>query len=76
VKASGLLDSNTRTMAVFAGVLAGSPLWFFLFEITVQNIALVWLARERRRRDDQLISLLGASAQAASAPNWSLARRA
>jgi phosphatidylglycerophosphate synthase len=76
VKASGLLDSNTRTIAVFVGVLAGSPLWFFLFEITVQNIALIWLGRERRRRDDQLITLLGASAQAASAPNWSLARRA
>jgi phosphatidylglycerophosphate synthase len=76
VKASGLLDSNTRTIALFASILAGSPLWFFLFEITVQNVALIWLRRERRRRDDQLISALGASAQAASAPNWSLARRA
>ncbi len=76
VKSSGLLDSNTRSLAAFASVLAGSPLWFFLFEMTVLNIALVWFARERRRRDDQLISTLGASAQAASAPNWSLARRA
>jgi hypothetical protein len=76
VKSSGLLDSNTRTIAAFASVLAGSPLWFFLFEITVLNIAVVWLGRERRRRDDQLVSRLGASAQAASAPNWSLARRA
>jgi phosphatidylglycerophosphate synthase len=76
VKASGVLDSNTRTIAVFAGMLAGSPVWFFLFEITVQNIALIWLGRERRRRDDKLIAALGAPAQAASAPNWSLASRA
>ena len=76
VKSSGVLDSNTRTIAAFASVLAGSPMWFFLFEITVLNMALVWLGRERRRRDDQLVSLLGASAQAASAPNWSFARRA
>ena len=76
VKRSGLLDSNTRTIAAFASMLAGSPVWFFLFETTVLNIALVWFGRERRRRDDQLVTLLGASAQAASAPNWSLARRA
>jgi phosphatidylglycerophosphate synthase len=76
VKTSGLLDSNTRTIAAFASILAGSPLWFFLFEMTVLNIALLWLGRERRRRDDQLIGLLGVSAQAASAPNWSFARRA
>ena len=76
VKASGLLDSNTRTIAAFTSILAGSPLWFFLFEIAVQTAALIWLGRERRRRDDQLIAQLGASAQAASAPNWSLASRA
>ena len=75
VKASGLLDSNTRTIAVFASMLAGSPLWFFLFEIVVLNVALAWLGRERRRREDQLLASLSA-AQAASAPNWSLARRA
>ena len=49
VKASGVLDSNTRTIAAFASILAGSPLWFFLFEITVLTVALVWLARERQR---------------------------
>ena len=43
VKSGGVLDSNTRTIAAFASVLAGSPLWFFLFEITVLNMALVWL---------------------------------
>ncbi len=76
VKSGGLLDSNTRTMAVFAGVLAGSPVWFFLFEITVQNIAMVWLGLERRRCDERLIASLGTPVQAASAPNWSLASRA
>jgi phosphatidylglycerophosphate synthase len=76
VKASGVLDSNTRTIAVFAGVLAGSPLWFFLFEITFLNIAMIWFGRERRLRNDRLVAMLGASSQAASAPNWSLARRA
>jgi phosphatidylglycerophosphate synthase len=76
VKASGLLDSNTRTIAAFASILAGSPLWFFLFEIAVLNIVLVLIGRERRRRDDRLVAVVEGSAQAASAPNWSLARRA
>ena len=40
VKASGVLDSNTRTLVAFLAVLAGNPLWFFVFELTVLNLAL------------------------------------
>jgi phosphatidylglycerophosphate synthase len=45
VKASGLLDSNTRTAAVFLSMLAGTALWFFLFEAVVLSlvaVAVVW----------------------------------
>jgi phosphatidylglycerophosphate synthase len=40
VKQSGLLGSNTRTLAAFLSILAGSPIWFFLFELTALNLVL------------------------------------
>jgi phosphatidylglycerophosphate synthase len=58
VKASGILDSNTRTIAAFASMLAGSPLWFFLFEIVALNGALAVLTRRRGRVDARLIAAL------------------
>ncbi|HEY2482590.1 MAG TPA: CDP-alcohol phosphatidyltransferase family protein [Caulobacteraceae bacterium] len=49
VKASGVLDSNTRTVAAFLAILAGRPLWFFVFEFTVLNLALAVIAATRLR---------------------------
>lgn len=54
VKASGLMDSNTRTLAAFLAVLAGQPLWFFVFEFTVLNLALATLATARLRANRAL----------------------
>jgi phosphatidylglycerophosphate synthase len=69
VKASAVLSGNTRTIAAFLSMLAGSPLWFFLFEIGVLNAALVTLAVWRRRRDGALLNGLASGGQAALAPN-------
>jgi phosphatidylglycerophosphate synthase len=67
VKASGVMGSNVRTFAAFASILAGSPLWFFLFEITALNLALVVVAALRGRLNRSLAARL--DAQAATAPN-------
>ncbi len=77
VKASGVLDSNTRTLAAFVSMLAGGPLWFFLFEIVILNVAMCVIRNLRRRRGAQFVAELQSwSHQAASAPNCSLANRA
>ena len=76
VKRGGMLGGNSRTIAAFLSMLAGSPLWFFLFEIVVLNLGLVMLIIWRGRCNRELSATLRASAQAASAPNCSLASRA
>ena len=69
VRASAVLGANTRTLAAFACLLAGAPLWFFLFEIVILNLALIGLTAWRRRRDRALLAALAVSDQAALAPN-------
>jgi phosphatidylglycerophosphate synthase len=54
VKASGILGSNARTLATFLAVLAGRPLWFFLWELTALNLALAVLAVWRARTSARL----------------------
>jgi hypothetical protein len=54
VKASGVLDSNTRTLAVFLAVLAGNALWFFAFELTALNLALAVLLVRRAKANRDL----------------------
>jgi phosphatidylglycerophosphate synthase len=58
VKWSGLLGSTTRSVAVVASLLAGSPLWFFLYEIVALNIALVVFVVWRRRANFEVARLL------------------
>jgi phosphatidylglycerophosphate synthase len=58
VKASGVLSMNTRTFAVFVAVLLQRPLWFFLFELTVLNLALVGFAFWRARTSAALVRKL------------------
>jgi phosphatidylglycerophosphate synthase len=58
VKASGMLGSNVRTAAAFFSVLAGSPVWFFLFEVTCLNLALAILAAVRWRSNCSLTDQL------------------
>lgn len=52
VKRSGLLSSNSRTLAAFLAVLVRHPGWFFIYEITVLNGVLlaVLIARAVRNR--------------------------
>ncbi|MGI9169295.1 MAG: CDP-alcohol phosphatidyltransferase family protein [Caulobacteraceae bacterium] len=69
VKASAVLGGNVRTLAAFLSVLAGAPLWFFLFEIVALNLALIGLTLWRRRIDGELAARLAGAAQAAAAPN-------
>ena len=54
IKASGIMDSNTRTVAAFLAVLATQPLWLFVFELTALNVALVGLAVARGRANSDL----------------------
>lgn len=39
----GLLSANHRTIFLGLAMLAGKPLWYFLYEIILLNIALIWL---------------------------------
>ena len=50
-------------------MLAGGPLWFFLYEIVVLNLALAVVVIWRGRRNRELAAMLLAGDQAASAPN-------
>jgi phosphatidylglycerophosphate synthase len=75
VKASGLLSSNARTLAAFAAVLVKWPAGFFVFELTVLNLALAVFTVWRARANAQLVQALMApeavrpEAQAAAEPN-------
>ncbi|MXO90866.1 CDP-alcohol phosphatidyltransferase family protein [Pontixanthobacter aquaemixtae] len=49
---SGLLGATYRTVALGLSMLAGSPVWYFLYEITVLNLALahaIWRSRKTMR---------------------------
>jgi phosphatidylglycerophosphate synthase len=58
VKWSGLLGSNPRTAAAALSILAGFPLWFFLFEISVLNAILVLVTIGRARANRRLAERL------------------
>lgn len=47
VKASGVLGSNTRTLAAFASMMLGGPLDFFLFESVALNLFLIAVVMRR-----------------------------
>ncbi len=54
VKRSGLLSSNSRTIAAFLAVLAKMPAAFFIYEITLMNGVLVAVLLFRGARNRQL----------------------
>ena len=68
VKRSAVLSGNSRTIAAFLSMLVGSPLWFFLFEIVVLNLAAVVIVVARGRCNRAVTAALKVD-QAASAPN-------
>ena len=69
VRRGAILSGNARTIAAFLSMLAGGPLWFFLYEIVVLNLALAVVVIWRGRRNRELAAMLLAGDQAASAPN-------
>jgi phosphatidylglycerophosphate synthase len=60
VKGRALLSSNHRSTAGFVSVLAGTPLYFFLYEIIVLNAAMFWFNARQRRRNVPLLRALNA----------------
>ena len=60
LKVQTLLGPNIRTVALGASMLAGSPLWYFLFELVPLNLLLLWSKRLQRRADLQIIEHLSA----------------
>ena len=58
VKTWSMLCSNYRTIAIFVACLAKNPLYFFLFEISFLNVALIALRIMQARRNQQLLSQL------------------
>jgi hypothetical protein len=69
VRRSAILGGNARTIAAFLSMLAGGPLWFFIYEIVLLNLTLAVVVILRSRRNRQLATMLQAGDQAASAPN-------
>jgi hypothetical protein len=58
IVAAAPLASNPRTMAIGASMLAGSPLYFFLFEIFALTGVLLWSLRVQARADGVLLDVL------------------
>ena len=59
VKRSGLLGATGRSLAAAVSLLAGSPLWFFLYEIVVLNAAMVVFVEGRRTLNLKVAADLG-----------------
>lgn len=55
-----LLGPNLRTAALAVSMAAGSPLWFFLAEITLANLLLLWSVRAQAACDRRLEAELSA----------------
>lgn len=64
VRRWSLLSSNYRTIAIFIACLAGSPLYFFLFEIVVLNAIFVLLRHMQKKRNQRLRAELARRAAA------------
>jgi phosphatidylglycerophosphate synthase len=58
LKVQTVLGPNIRTVALGVSMLAGSPLWYFLFEFVPLNLLLIWSKRLQRRADLQIIDHL------------------
>ena len=53
-----ILGQNHKTLAMFLGMLAGSPLYFFIYVATVLNMALVVLIVRQHRVNSALLAKL------------------
>ncbi|MCC2978710.1 MULTISPECIES: CDP-alcohol phosphatidyltransferase family protein [unclassified Sphingomonas] len=55
----GMLGANPRTIILGLSMLAGSPLWFFLVEITLLNLLLVTGIARQHAQCRRLVDLIG-----------------
>lgn len=53
------LGANPKTLVVALSMAFGSPLWFFLTEIFLLNLLLVWSIRHHNRVNRRLAAMLG-----------------
>lgn len=53
------LGANPRTIILGLSMIAGSPIWFFLVEITVLNVLLVLGIAQQHRQCRRLVALIG-----------------
>ena len=67
VRRWNLLSSNVRTAAIAVACLAGSPVYFFVFEAVVLNVVFVALLAMSRRNDRALLARLPVASDAAPA---------
>lgn len=52
---AAILGASGRTLAIFLACLAGSPLWYWLWEILGLSLAAILIERARRAREDALL---------------------
>jgi phosphatidylglycerophosphate synthase len=57
---SGLM-TNVRMLVLFISLLAGQPMWFFWFELTVLNALLVWLLFRQETMSKSLLAFVGSA---------------
>jgi hypothetical protein len=62
LKLQTALGPNLRTIALGLAMAAGSPLWFFLIEITGLNLLMLWSLARQRRADRRILQRLEANA--------------
>lgn len=53
------LGANPKTLVIALSMAFGSPLWFFLTEIFLLNLLLVWSIRHHNRVNRRLAAILG-----------------
>jgi phosphatidylglycerophosphate synthase len=56
------LGPNLRTMALGLAMAAGSPLWFFLLEVTALNLLMLWSIARQRKADRRILQRLEGNA--------------
>jgi len=58
IRAAGPLSANARTIAIALSMLAGSPIYFFVYEIVGLSLAMAWSLRVQAIADERLTRLL------------------
>ncbi|HEC13932.1 MAG TPA: CDP-alcohol phosphatidyltransferase family protein [Acidiferrobacteraceae bacterium] len=58
VRKWSILNSNKRTFAILVFNITVGPLYYFLFEVIVLNLAMVWCGLDQARRDGALLEEL------------------